>query len=188
MRKTPIRLALASHAGTFIAAYSACGLAELDFPAAPGAAHPITTGPVAQECLDWHALTTRAVQAALNGRRAARLPPLDLTRGTAFQQRVWRELQTLPPGQTRSYGQIAAALGRPKACRAVGSACGANPLPLLIPCHRVLAAGGRLGGFSGGLEWKRLLLQAEGHGEIPPAQHFSSCIRQGEAARYPRML
>ena len=107
-------------------------------------------------------MKTRAVLAVLSGKPPALLPPLDLTKGTAFQQDVWRELQSIVTGQTRSYGQIAAALGRPKACRAVGSACAANPLPLLVPCHRVLAAGGRLGGFSGGLHWKRLLLQVEG--------------------------
>ncbi|KAB2640119.1 MAG: methylated-DNA--[protein]-cysteine S-methyltransferase [Verrucomicrobia bacterium] len=89
---------------------------------------------------------------------------MDLRAGTRFQHSVWRELQTLAAGQTRSYGQIAAARGRPKACRAVGSACAANPLPLLVPCHRVLASGGRLGGFSGGLDWKRHLLQAESMG------------------------
>lgn len=68
----------------------------------------------------------------------------------------------IPPGETRSYGEIAAALGQPLASRAVGGACGANPIPVLVPCHRVLAANGRLGGFSGGLDWKRRLLAIEG--------------------------
>ena len=65
-------------------------------------------------------------------------------------------------GRTASYGDLARDIGRPKAFRAVGGACGANPIPVLIPCHRALAANGRLGGFSGGLEWKRTLLAAEG--------------------------
>jgi O-6-methylguanine DNA methyltransferase len=65
-------------------------------------------------------------------------------------------------GQTQSYGEIAKAIGKPKAVRAVGGACGANPIPVLVPCHRVLAAGGKIGGFSGGLDWKRKLLAREG--------------------------
>ncbi|MEI6605172.1 MAG: MGMT family protein [Verrucomicrobiota bacterium] len=162
-----IRLALDSEVGTFFAAYSACGLARLDFPLASGPPCQTTATPVLPEVRAWHALTTRAVHAALSGAPLPPLPPLDLSAGTAFQQCVWRELQSIAPGQTRSYGQIAAGLGRPGACRAVGSACAANPLPLLIPCHRVLAAGGRIGGFSGGLAMKRHLLQAESLGKTP---------------------
>jgi len=71
-------------------------------------------------------------------------------------------LQAIPPGRTASYGELARAIGRPRACRAVGGACGANPIVVLIPCHRALAANGRLGGFSGGLDWKRTLLAVEG--------------------------
>jgi len=81
--------------------------------------------------------------------------------GTAFQQAVWNEMIKIPRGQTRTYGEIAAAIGKPKAVRAVGSACGANPLPLFIPCHRVVAKNG-LGGFGSGLPWKKLLLRMEG--------------------------
>jgi len=68
----------------------------------------------------------------------------------------------ISPGRAKSYGEIAAAIGKPKAVRAVGGACGANPIPVLVPCHRVLAANQKLGGFSGGLEWKRKLLAREG--------------------------
>lgn len=68
----------------------------------------------------------------------------------------------IPPAQTRSYGEIARTIGKPKAVRAVGSACGANPIPVLVPCHRVLAANRKIGGFSGGLAWKRTLLAREG--------------------------
>ena len=81
--------------------------------------------------------------------------------GTAFQQAVWKQLQKIPRGQTRTYGEIAAAIGRPNAVRAVGTACGANPIPLFIPCHRVVARNG-LGGFGSGLPWKALLLGLEG--------------------------
>lgn len=155
-----IRLPLATAAGAFIAEYSDHGLASLDFPS--DANPPPGSMAVPPEIRRWHSLTTRAVKTALAGKSPAELPPLDLTRGTAFQQTVWRELQKIPGGQTLSYGQIAAALGRPSAARAVGGACGANPVPLLVPCHRVLAAGGRPGGFSGGMAWKRRLLAAEG--------------------------
>lgn len=82
--------------------------------------------------------------------------------GTAFQKSVWRAMQKISLGKTKSYGEIAAAIGRPKAVRAVGGACGANPVPVLVPCHRVLAANNKLGGFGGGLDWKRSLLKREG--------------------------
>ena len=87
--------------------------------------------------------------------------PIGRPKGTEFQQAVWNALMKIPRGQTRTYGQIAAAIGRPKAVRAVGSACGANPLPIFIPCHRVVSAGSP-GGFGSGLPWKKLLLRLEG--------------------------
>lgn len=86
--------------------------------------------------------------------------PLD-PRGTEFQMRVWRELCAIPFGETRSYGQIAQALGQPKAVRAVGAANGQNPIPIVVPCHRVIGANGKLVGFGGGLEMKRRLLAIE---------------------------
>ena len=110
----------------------------------------------------WHRAVARAVRQILAGRRPTGLPPLDLRSGTAFQQAVWRALRRITPGTTRSYAEIARAVGSPAAARAVGQACGANPIPLLVPCHRVLASGGKLGGFSGGLAWKRRLLTVEG--------------------------
>ncbi len=87
--------------------------------------------------------------------------PLDPP-GSDFQRRVWRLMRAIPAGRTRSYGELARELG--SAARAVGGACGANPIPILIPCHRVLAAGGALGGYSGlgGTETKRFLLRLEG--------------------------
>lgn len=86
--------------------------------------------------------------------------PLDV-KGTAFQEAVWRELQRIPKGETRTYAQLAAAVGRPKAVRAAGSANGANNVAVLIPCHRVIATGGGLGGYAYGLEIKRKLLEKE---------------------------
>ncbi len=87
--------------------------------------------------------------------------PLDV-KGTAFQEAVWRELRRIPPGETRSYAQLAAAAGNPKAMRAAGSANGANNVAVLIPCHRVIRTDGSLGGYAYGLEIKRALLTREG--------------------------
>lgn len=102
----------------------------------------------------------RQLQAYFDGERPAFDLPLQ-PHGTAFQQRVWAALRDIPAGETRSYGGIAQLLG--SSARAVGQANGANPLPVLIPCHRVVAAGGALGGYSGalGTETKRFLLDHE---------------------------
>jgi AraC family transcriptional regulator of adaptative response/methylated-DNA-[protein]-cysteine methyltransferase len=86
--------------------------------------------------------------------------PLDI-KGTPFQERVWRALQAIPPGSTRSYGEIARQAGSPGASRAVGQACGANPVLVLVPCHRVVRKNGALGGFGGGLSLKVALLAWE---------------------------
>ncbi len=86
--------------------------------------------------------------------------PLD-PRGTHFRRKVWAELRKIPHGETISYGEIARRVGSPGASRAVGSACGVNPIPLFIPCHRVLAANGGLGGFGGGLKMKEKLIAIE---------------------------
>lgn len=87
--------------------------------------------------------------------------PIDV-RGTAFQEAVWRELRKIPLGETRSYSDIACAIGDPKATRAVGTANGSNPVAVLVPCHRVIRSDGTLGGYAGGLDRKRKLLKAEG--------------------------
>lgn len=87
--------------------------------------------------------------------------PIDV-RGTAFQEKVWQELRKIPLGQTRSYADIAAAIGQPGAVRAVGTANGDNPVAVLVPCHRVIRSDGSLGGYAGGLERKKRLLAAEG--------------------------
>ena len=86
---------------------------------------------------------------------------LDFNHASEFQKKVWRQLCRIPFGQTKSYQQVAQQVGKPKASRAVGSACCANPLPLLVPCHRVIARDGSLGGFSAGLKWKKWLLKFE---------------------------
>ena len=84
------------------------------------------------------------------------------TGGTAFQRNVWAALRTIPAGETRSYGQLAAAIGSPKAVRAAGLANGQNPIAVIVPCHRVIGANGTLTGYAGGLERKRWLLAHEG--------------------------
>ena len=157
---------LATPQGEFLAHFSAEGLAQLDFPTkrARGDAQPADELPVPFRA--WAEQTQSALLAARTAttRRNSKpsLPPLDLSRGTKFRLRVWAELRRIPRGDTQSYGEIADELGKRRAARAVGGACGANPIPVLIPCHRVLTANGSLGGFSGGLEWKRRLLAIEG--------------------------
>jgi len=95
------------------------------------------------------------------GRRRRFELPLELS-GTEFQRQVWGSLADIPYGSTISYAELAAMVGRPTAFRAVGQANGANPLPIVLPCHRVVASGGRIGGYGGGLDMKRRLLALEG--------------------------
>jgi O-6-methylguanine DNA methyltransferase len=161
MKSRPILLAtcaIQTPLGAFAAHYSANGLARLDFPSRKR----ITETPAASPAVRrWHKRAGRALARVLRGRASGALPPLDLAGGTPFQRKVWVALRQISAGQTESYGRVAAGLGAPKAARAVGSACAANPIPLLIPCHRVIPSGGGLGGFSGGLRWKRQLLARE---------------------------
>lgn len=103
-----------------------------------------------------------AIAAYLEGKTRDLDLPLDLQGHPRFRAKVWEILKGIPYGRVRSYGWIARKVGKPKAARAVGGACGANPVPLLIPCHRVVAGDGSLGGFSGGLSLKKRLLKLEG--------------------------
>lgn len=121
-------------------------------------AHASPTHPCLQPCLD-------QLAEYFAGRRTAFSVPLQL-RGTPFQQRVWAEVLTIPYGATRSYLSIAESLGDPGAVRAVGAANASNPIPILVPCHRVIASDGSLAGYGGGLWRKRWLLEHEGR----PAQ------------------
>ncbi len=153
--------------GDFLAHFSASGLARLEFPgdygdygdsaltSAPSAGEPVRT---------WAAQTASALEQILVGTRAIgddERPPLDLSGWSPFRIRVWAILTRIPRGETRSYGDIARELSLTHGARAVGGACGANAIPVLIPCHRVVAAAGLLGGFSAGLPWKRTLLARE---------------------------
>lgn len=99
-----------------------------------------------------------------SGHRVEFPDALDLNTATAFQRAVWKAVRLIPYGETRSYTWAAQQIGKPQAVRAAGQALGKNPLPIIIPCHRVLTADGKLGGFSGGLEMKQYLLKLEGAG------------------------
>ncbi|MDM7925630.1 MAG: methylated-DNA--[protein]-cysteine S-methyltransferase [bacterium] len=104
--------------------------------------------------------TTRQIGEYFAGKRKAFSIRLDL-RGTEFQKQVWRALSAIPYGRTETYGSIARRIGRPRASRAVGAACGANPAAIIVPCHRVVGSGGSLTGFAGGIAMKKKLLEME---------------------------
>lgn len=158
----PTKLTIATPDGEFAAEYTEKGLARLTFPKAERPPQKTATEEIVPATFrGWHRATTAALKDILAGRQPKTFPPLDLA-GTEFQQSVWQALRKIPAGRTKSYGEIAQAIGRAKAVRAVGGACGANPVPVLVPCHRVLAANRQPGGFSGGIDWKLRLLGREG--------------------------
>jgi len=117
------------------------------------------------ECSGLVALALDQIAEYLAGRRREFDLPLDV-RGTDFQRRAWAAVAAIPYGQTRTYSQVAQAIGRPAAVRAVGAANGANPLPLVVPCHRVLGSDGSLTGYGGGLDVKRKLLDMESQSQV----------------------
>ncbi|MCB1181937.1 methylated-DNA--[protein]-cysteine S-methyltransferase [bacterium] len=141
-------------------ASEAASEAAADAAAAGGETAP-TTLPVREDPAAFAELTDQ-LAAYFVGRRTAFDLALDL-RGTAFQVRVWRELLKIPYGKTRTYGEVARALQQPKATRAVGQAAGHNPLPIVVPCHRVVGQDGTLVGFAAGITTKARLLRLEGH-------------------------
>lgn len=158
---------LASPLGPMLAVASARGLVLLEFldrPALPGAledlarTHGIVAAPGESAVL---ARTRESMTEYFAGSAVAFDLPLDL-RGSDFEQRVWRALLDIPRGQTRSYGEIAAALGQPGAARAVGLANGRNRVAIIVPCHRVIGADGSLVGYGGGQARKAWLLRLEG--------------------------
>src|SRR6266545_4775351 len=185
-------VSIPTEAGEFVAYFTERGLAAIDFPgrkrverrselrvekkverrselraekssgAQLSSRIPLNSLAVCPDFPGWEQLTTIALRAVLAGKSAGRLPPFDWPGATEFQQSIWRALLRIPNGRTSTYAELAAAAGHPRAVRAAGSACGANPIPVLVPCHRVVASGGKLGGFSGGLDWKRRLLAREG--------------------------
>jgi len=156
-------LPIATEQGEFLAGYSDKGLCRLNFPETGTGCKPVRAESMPSlEVRKWHALTADSVACLLAGKQPNAFPPLDLSQGSTFQQQVWRALCQIQLGATRSYLDVARAIGKPGAVRAVGNACGANPIPLLVPCHRVVGSWQTIGGFSAGLNWKRLLLAREG--------------------------
>ena len=143
-----------------------------DYDVSPGFSLSIETGPAGLRRIEFGARgenghssplmreTVRQLRLYFAGELQIFDLPLELV-GTEFQKKVWAALVTIPYGETRSYTEIAAQIGAPRAVRAVGAANGRNPIPIVVPCHRVIGASGSLVGFGGGLEWKRLLLDLE---------------------------
>lgn len=129
------------------------GLAEIHFSMLP--ARDETARP------PWVGETLRQLAEYFSGHRKDFELPMDSPEGTPFQKRVWSSCQEIPYGRVSSYGALARRLACPGAARAVGQALRRNPLPLIVPCHRVVTARGELGGFSAGLDWKRRLLRLE---------------------------
>lgn len=121
--------------------------------------HPATTSK--QDTDDPLSGITRQLDEYFNGQRTTFNVNTDLSATTEFRRTVLEHLLTIPYGHTQTYAQVAQAIGRPRAVRAVGSACATNPIPIIIPCHRVLRSDGTLGGYAGGLEMKRALLELE---------------------------
>ncbi len=133
---------------------SPAGIRSIDFdPDRPFQGEAAPSDPLLQDA-------ARQLRDYFAGALRAFALPLD-PHGTEFQKRVWRELETIPYGEVRSYSQMAAAIDAPKAVRAVGAANGSNPIPIVIPCHRVIGANGKLVGYGGGLPLKRRLLDLE---------------------------
>ena len=150
--------------GTFLLAGSDQGLCRLHLPGEAdwsGWFEKHYGGPASP---GWNPTLRRAasqLEQFLAGERRDFDLALDL-RGTPFQVGVWNQLRSIPFGETRSYAQVAAGIGRPGSSRAVGAATGRNPIPVVVPCHRVIGSNGRLVGYAGGLGLKRLLLELEG--------------------------
>lgn len=142
--------------GEFLAIYSPSGLNTLKFPGTFNVRdyQEILLSGAANEL-------EQQLEAYISGDLRKFSVRVDLSGGTEFSQMVWQQIRKIGYGKFCSYGEIAGNIGKPKAYRAIGNACGANPLPIIIPCHRVLGKNS-VGGYSGGLEWKKRLLALEG--------------------------
>ena len=143
--------------GAFRVQYTARGIVALNFPGFGG----LRSDAAVKKTPPFVRTFARQLQQYTAGKPVRWRVPLDLSAGTSFQQEVWRALARIPRGETRSYGWVARQIGKPGASRAVGAACGANPVPVIVPCHRVIASDGSLGGFGGGLPMKQRLLALE---------------------------
>jgi len=147
--------------GPFRTEYSPRGISRIHFPGLGGSRSRVTANNPPPSFLRTF---SRQLQQYAAGKPVYWRVPIDLSAGTDFQQSGWRALTKIPRGETRSYGWVAKQVGKPGASRAVGTACGANPVPVVVPCHRVIASDGSIGGFGGGLPMKRRLLALEAVG------------------------
>jgi methylated-DNA-[protein]-cysteine S-methyltransferase len=145
--------------GPFRVEYTARGISHIDFPGFGGPRSRVAVKGLPPPL--FLRKFSRKLRQYAAGKSVRWTVPLDLSAGTTFQQSVWHVLKTIPRGETRSYGWVAQQIGKPESSRAVGMACGANPIPVVIPCHRVIAGDGSIGGFGGGLPMKRRLLALE---------------------------
>lgn len=155
----PVFALIPTSLGTFTLAADAVGLCALSFP---GEERPATSASPVE--IASHPLLKEAgrqLLAYFNGTRRDFDLPLSI-QGTTFQLQVWQQLRTIPYGRTRTYGELAELVGGRHKARAVGGAAHANPLAIIIPCHRLIGAGGGLTGFGGGLPMKQALLELEG--------------------------
>lgn len=148
---------IASPIGSLLLAMTERRLTQIGFPQPR---HPPQLPPDSREASEPFAEAISQLQQYFAGQRRDFNLPLAIT-GTDFQRQVWQQLQAIPYGQTISYGELARRIGNPRAVRAVGLANGRNRLPIVIPCHRVIGADGKLVGFGGGLPIKAQLLQLE---------------------------
>lgn len=151
--------------GAVTLAASRAGLAGVWFEGQRHLPPALAAQPIPWQRDDGHALLQAAAaqwRAYWQGDTQGFDLPLDLSAGTAFQQAVWQALRAIPRGQTVGYGELARQLGQPRAVRALGAAVGRNPLSVVVPCHRVVGAGGALTGYAGGLARKQALLALEG--------------------------
>ena len=156
MKRMPLERIIDSPIGRICICADATGICALRF-------HAQGEKNDSSELLD---MAQRELEEYFAGRRRAFSVPLSI-HGTPFQMQVWQELTRIPYGKTATYGQIAGNIGKPRACRAVGMANHCNPLPVFVPCHRVVGANGKLTGYAGGLEIKQILLEIEEkHAEI----------------------
>ena len=144
MKNPLFQLSIRTPDGQFIARYSAKGLTELNFPkvgtprrGVRTSQRDVPTNKIPTQVLRWHRATAAGLKSSLAGHKPKNLPPLDLN-GTEFQKRVWNTLRKISTGRTKSYGDIAQAIRKPRAVRAVGGACSANPVPIFVPCHQPL--------------------------------------------------
>ena len=149
---------LESPVGTLLIACDEKAIRRIEFPLGGTPAQPEAGWQESNCGLLQHA--TEQLSEYFSGRRTIFSVPLG-PEGTEFQRAVWRRLQDIPYGQTITYGELAKRVGNPKASRAVGAANGCNPIPIMIPCHRVIGSDGKLTGFGGGLPVKKALLTLE---------------------------